>query len=97
MADFSMGYNSVTGLAEEVVTIQKNYEATLSGMDALIKSLDGQWEGAAQKEFMTAYNKLKPRLKTVSATLKRYTDSLGKAVSYELKADKQSSLSFTSF
>ncbi len=92
-----MGYNSVTGLAKEVSAIQTDYETVLAELDALVKALDGQWEGAAQKEFMTAYNKLKPSLKTVSVTLKRYTDSIGKAVSYELKADKQSSFSFTSF
>lgn len=92
-----MGYNSVTGLAQEVSTIQKEYETVLSEIDALVKSLDGQWEGAAQKEFMTAYNKLKPSLKTVSATLEQYTSSVGKVPSYELKAEKKTSYSFTSF
>ena len=92
-----MGYNSVTGLAQEVSRIQKDYETVLSGLDALVKALDGQWEGAAQKEFMTAYNKLKPGLKTVSATLEQYTSSIGKVPSYELKAEKQTSFTFKSF
>lgn len=92
-----MGYNSVTGLAKEISSIQKDFDTMCSGLYALIESLDGQWEGAAQKEFMTAYKKLKPKLKNVSTTLERYTSSINNVFSSELEADKQSSLTFSSF
>lgn len=92
-----MKYDSVTGLAKEVNAIQKDFESMCSGLDALIQSLDGQWQGSAQKEFMTAYKRVKSKLKTVSITLERYTFSINSVPTSELKADKQSSLTFTPF
>ncbi len=93
-ADISMGYNSITGLAEEVSSIQADFETMCAEMDKLIKSLDDKWDGAAHKEFLTSYRKVKTKLSTVSATLKQYTSSIGKVLSYELETEKQTSLTF---
>ena len=66
-----------------------------SNLDSLVNSLEGQWEGAAQKEFMTAYKKIKPKLKSFCAILESYTSSIHKVPSLELSTEKQTATTFT--
>ena len=79
-ADISMGYSSLSGLANEIQTLRAEFGVTCSGLDALMKNLDGQWRGTAQKEFAVSYSKLQPKLKIIDEVLGEYITAINGAV-----------------
>ena len=92
-----MSYDTVIGVADEAAAIKADYEAMRSGLDNLIRTLTEQWEGAAKKEFLTAYNKLKPKQAAVCKTLERYSASVSKVCTQERSTETKTSQEFKSF
>ena len=72
-ADFSMNYDSMELLAAEVIHMQMDFDEMCKTLDSLVESLNGQWQGSAQKEFAVAYSNLKPELDTISKTLIKFS------------------------
>lgn len=84
-ADISMSYSSMSDLAKAVIDMQSDFETLRTNLDNLVNDLDGQWQGAAQVEFATAYSKLKPKLTTIHEALGKFADAV------QLTAGDQSS------
>jgi WXG100 family type VII secretion target len=55
-----MSPEQMRGRAKEFDTEGKNVEDVIKKMSGLIKSLQGEWEGTASKEFANQFNTLKP-------------------------------------
>jgi len=89
-----MDYAVVSGIGKEAAAIQSEFVALLSKVDSLVNSLDGVWQGSAKKEFMTAYDKLKPRFKAVSGNLTDYSNALRFVISTEQQTERQTATTF---
>ena len=72
-ADISMSYGSMEALAKEINNVNGEFNTMRSGLASLVSSLNGEWEGAAKKEFEVAYSKLAPKLEAIGNVLTRYT------------------------
>lgn len=92
-----MSYDAVIGVADEAAAIKADYETMRSGLDNLIRTLAEQWEGAAKKEFLTAYNKLKPKQAAACKTLEQYSASVSKVCTRERSTETKTSQVFKSF
>ena len=77
--DFSMDYSAMGNLAKEVTTMNDDFQKMIENLAKLVDSLDGQWQGHAQVEFAAAYSELKPKLDTISETLKNYATEINNA------------------
>lgn len=89
VADISMTYSSMEALAKEISNIQVDFDNMRTGFDSVVQSLEGQWQGAAQKEFTTAYSKLKPKLTTVSEVLSRYSTEITSTAKKQFALDTE--------
>ena len=81
--DFSMDYDALKKLAEEVCQMQEDFEKMRKQLGELADSLDGQWQGKAQAEFSSAYKKLQPKLTTISEVLSDYATEITNAANGE--------------
>ena len=88
--DFSMDYSSMESLASDVVNMQTDFEKMCKSLESLVESLEGQWQGSAQKEFAIAYSKLKPQLGSISDVLKHFSERLNKLSPKIQNADQYS-------
>lgn len=88
--DFSMDYSSMESLASDVVNMQTDFEEMCKSLESLVESLEGQWQGSAQKEFAIAYSKLKPQLDSISDVLKHFSERLNKLSPKIQNADQYS-------
>ena len=89
MADVSMTFHSLEDLSREIGNIQADFDNMRTGFDSLVQSLDGLWQGAAQKEFAVAYDKLKPKLATVSEVLSKYSEEISGAAKKQRTLDAE--------
>lgn len=96
-ADISMDYSAMSSLASEVDGISADFSQMIKNFDSLVESLDGQWEGAAQKEFAVAYRKLKPKLDTIDNVLSKYSTAINQVVSGEESTENQLAATFNPF
>lgn len=92
--DVSMTYSSALDIAKAIDDKRLDFNGMRGTLDNLVDRLNGQWEGAAQREFLTAYNKLKPKLKLISETMERYSQEIRATVKAEQEADNTSSTGF---
>ena len=96
-ADISMDYSAMLSLASEVDGISADFSQMIKNFDSLVESLDGQWEGAAQKDFAAAYGKLKPKLETIGDVLSKYSTAINKVASGEESTENQLAAKFNPF
>lgn len=94
--DVSMDYGVVSGVGKEAAAIQGEFADLFSKVGSLVRDLDGIWQGSAKEEFITAYNKLKPRFETVSGNLSDYSSAMSLVVSREQQTEGQISTTFKS-
>lgn len=92
--DVSMTYSSALEIAKAIDDKRLDFNGMRGTLDNLIDRLNGQWEGTAQREFLTAYNKLKPKLKLISETMERYSREIRMTVKAEQETDATSSTDF---
>lgn len=86
--DVSMTYSSALEIAKAIDDKRLDFNGMRGTLDNLVDTLNGQWEGAAQREFLTAYNKLKPKLKLISKVLEEYSAAIRTAVTNEQEQEK---------
>lgn len=94
LPDVSMTYSSALDIAKAIDDKRLDFNGMRGTLDNLVDTLNGQWEGAAQREFLTAYDKLKPKLKLISDTMERYSQEIRATVKAEREADATSSTGF---
>lgn len=94
--DVTMTYSSALEIAKAIDDKRLDFNGMRGTLDNLVDRLNGQWEGTAQREFVTAYNKLKPKLKLISETMERYSQEIRAAVKAEQEADSTSGTGFKS-
>ncbi len=92
-----MNYGLVRSVGEEASSIQGEFEALFKSVDSLISGIDGSWQGAAKKEFMTAFDKMKPRFNAVSSNLKSYAAALPRVALIEEDTESQTAGTFHGF
>lgn len=92
--DVSMTYSSALEIAKAIDDKHLDFIGMRGTLDNLVDRLNGQWEGTAQREFLTAYNKLKPKLKLISETMERYSKEIRATVKAEQEADAGAATSF---
>ena len=92
--DVSMTYSSALEIAKAIDNKRLDFNGMRGTLENLVDSLSGQWEGTTQREFLTAYNKLKPKLKLISETMERYSKEIRAVVAAEEDQDKTSSTEF---
>lgn len=92
--DVSMSYSSALDIAKAIDDKRLDFNGMRCTLDNLVDTLNGQWEGTAQREFLTAYNKLKPKLKVISETMERYSKEIRAVVATEEDQDRASSTKF---
>jgi WXG100 family type VII secretion target len=92
-ADISMDYGSMENLKTQVTNLQSDFSELQKNLSSLVSSLDGQWEGAAQKEFATAYSKLEPKLGKISDMLGAFASAVESAASDEATTENSTSTS----
>jgi len=92
-----MDYGVVHGVGEEAAAIRAEFDSLFTKVDSLISGIEGVWQGAAKKEFMTAYNKLKPRFNAVSSNLNSFSPTLKQAVTLEADTESQTAGTFHGF
>lgn len=85
-----MNYSSMNDLARQVSALQQNFDTMRSELNSLVESLDGEWQGKAQKEFAAAYGKLKPKLETISEVLQQFSTEVLNATIQESELEQQS-------
>lgn len=85
-----MEYSSMEALADEVGNIQKDFLSMCKDLDKLVESLEGQWQGTAQKEFAVAYSKLRPKLTEIGNVLEKYTKAIKQTITNEEETEKES-------
>lgn len=85
-----MEYSSMEALADEVDNIQKDFLSMCKDLDTLVESLEGQWQGTAQKEFAVAYSKLRPKLTEIGNVLEKYTKAIKQTVTNEEETEIKS-------
>lgn len=93
--DVSMTYSSALEIARAIDDKRLDFNGMRDTLDRLVNSLSSEWEGAAQREFLTAYNKLKPKLKTISETMEQYSSEIRKAVSAQQEQELSSAKAFS--
>lgn len=93
--DVSMTYSSALEIARAIDDKRLDFNGMRDTLDRLVDSLSSEWEGAAQREFLTAYNKLKPKLKTISETMEQYSSEIRKAVSAQQEQELSSAKTFS--
>lgn len=81
--DFSMEYTALKELAESVTEMNTDFQEMIKKLSTLVETLDGQWQGKAQVEFAAAYEKLAPKLETISEVLDKYAIEINNAVTGE--------------
>ena len=81
--DVSMTYSSALEIAKAIDDKRLDFNGMRDTLDHVVDSLSEEWEGAARREFLTAYNKLKPKLKTISETMERYSAEIKTTVAAE--------------
>lgn len=92
--DVSMTYSSALEIAKAIDNKRLDFNGMRGTLENLVDSLSGQWEGTTQREFLTAYNKLKLKLKLISETMERYSKEIRAVVAAEEDQDKTSSTEF---
>lgn len=92
--DVGMDYGAMGKLASQVETAQTDFTEMCKNFDSLVSSLDGQWQGKAQKEFSSAYEKLRPKLKTISTTLESYAKSIRDTAANEAALESESAKNY---
>lgn len=70
--DFVMSFDSVESLATQFYALYEEFEAMCANLNALVESTEGHWKGSAQVEFAISYEKLKPKLETITEVLRQY-------------------------
>lgn len=86
--DVSMNYSEMSKLSYSVQRKQQEFEKMLNELDSLVEELNGEWTGCAAQEFSIAYDKLKPKLKTVSEVLSKYSEEIANVMSCQEELDK---------
>lgn len=86
-ADFSMSYSAMKQLISEITGLHETFETMCNNLDSLVNSLDGQWQGAAQKEFAAAYSKLRPKLKAIGEMLGKYPAAISNVSGQEAETE----------
>ena len=81
--DFSMSFDSMESLANQIYTLHEEFEAMCANLNALVESTEGQWKGKAQVEFAISYEKLKPKLTTINKVLHQYYIEVSSALKNE--------------
>lgn len=94
LPDVSMTYSSALDIAKAIDDKRLDFNGMRGTLDNLVDTLNGQWEGAAQREFLTAYDKLKPKLKLISETMERYSKEIRTVVNEQQETEKESSTKF---
>lgn len=89
--DVTMTYGSALNIANAIEDKRLDFNGMRGTLENLVDSLSGQWEGTAQREFLTAYNKLKPKLQLINETMERYSNEIKKTVAEEQEQDQASS------
>lgn len=89
-ADFSMDYSALESLVSEVNSLNEDFKKMCAELDSLARSLEGIWQGKAQAEFVASYNRLRPKLDSISVILKKYSDEITKAANNEIGLESQS-------
>lgn len=92
--DISMTYSSALEIARAIDDKRLDFNGMRDTLDRLVDSLSSEWEGTAQREFLTAYNKLKPKLKTISETMERYSTEIRATVAAEEEQEQASASGF---
>ena len=92
--DVSMTYSSALEIAKAIDDKRLDFNGMRGTLENLVDSLSGQWEGTTQREFLTAYNKLKPKLKLICETMERYSMEIRAVVNAEKETEKGSSSGF---
>ena len=83
----------MTTLSKEANDLKTDFDTMVKNLNTLVNSLNGQWEGAAQKEFATAYSKLKPKLTTISKVLDTYSTAVKQVAVGEEKTESATTAS----
>lgn len=81
MADISMQYSGIEGTVRQIRQMRADFSDMLTGLEALVSSMEGVWEGKAQQEFALAYSKLKPKLTKIDGLMEDYCTELTDLVS----------------
>lgn len=87
-ADISMGYGALENLATEIENARTDFETMRSDFESLVSAMDGQWQGKAQREFSSGYDKLKPKLAKISKSLENYAAAVKKVAADETEGEK---------
>ena len=88
--DVAMTYSSALDIAKVIDDKRLDFNGMCDTLDNLIDDLNGQWQGTAQYEFMTAYGKLKPKLKLISSVMEQYSKEIRAVVSAQQEQDTTS-------
>jgi len=94
MKDVSMTYSSALDIARAIDDKRFDFNGMRDTLDSLVEGLSGEWEGTAQREFLTAYKKLKPKLKLISETMERYSTEIRATVAAEEEQEQASASGF---
>lgn len=94
MKDVSMTYSSALEIARVIDDKRLDFNGMRETLDRLVDSLSGEWEGAAQREFRAAYNKLKPKMKLISETMESYSAEIRATVAAEEEQEQASASGF---
>ena len=92
--DVSITYSSALEIARAIDDKRLNFNGMCGTLENLVDDLSNQWVGVSQREFLAAYNKLKPKLKLISSTMERYSNEIRAAMAAEEEQDKKSSSGF---
>ena len=95
--DVSMTYSSVLDIARAIDNKRLDFNGMCGTLKNLVDNLSNQWEGTAKREFLTAYNKIEPKLKLISETMEQYSKEIRKAVSEEQQQDALTAGTFDRF
>lgn len=95
-ADFAMQYESVKRLAKQIGDLHRDFAGMIHTMDNLVDSLDGQWVGTAHDEFVAAYKKLCPKLKSISSVMGNYESAIRKGSDKQFEVDNDLSKRYKS-
>ena len=90
-----MGFSAMEDLVQKINDEQESFEKMCTDLNSLVDSLEGQWQGSAQKEFAASYSKLKPKLEKICSVLSRYSSAIKEAASREEETDTSTAKIFT--
>lgn len=78
MSRLSVSHESMSEYAGKYITESENVANVISNMDALLASLESEWEGAGSQAYVARYYELKPSFENVQEVIREIGEALQK-------------------